>query len=463
MKKQKTVTTPENPDMNNGLPPEQQKDEPSDFLPMDDDIFDDLPPLLHAACDQLTDREEQETFLIGALGVLSGMLPNVQSTYFKRKVYPNLYVFIMGKYGTGKGALLWAKDLGEAVDAHRKQQCQEAIARYAEEEAQYHRQQKLYDKGKLPDPPQPPKQPKHLKLYLPANSTKTALMQLLMENDGRGVIFETEGDTLADMLKQDYGNFSDVLRKAFHHEPVSYFRRANNEDVDIKSPALSVVLSGTQDQLRRLIPSIENGLFSRFMFYELQGCPRFKNPFDASGDDQEYYFARLSERFLGMYRRLEAQEEPVWFKLQAHQQEAFTQHFDELKQEIHHHISHDLDGTINRQGLITYRIAMILTAIRFIDSLHGTLTCLDTDFNNAIAIARHMLHYSLHVYEGLRKTKKEIEQEIEIENKKEKIEEACRCRSMGMKYAEIALQILGKETKGSTIWGWVKQYCKQAG
>src|SRR5690606_30104441 len=143
----------------------------------------------------------------------------------------------------------------------------------------YNRQMALYNKGKLPAPPPMPTPAGHTKLYLPANSTKTAMMQLLMENNGRGIIFETEGDTLADMLRQDYGNFSDVLRKAYHHESVSFFRRANNEDVFIEHPQLSVVLSGTQDQLHRLIPTIENGLFSRFCFYILDQRQGFKDPF----------------------------------------------------------------------------------------------------------------------------------------------------------------------------------------
>lgn len=455
----KTISiTPQ--DLNDGLPPVPPTEDISDFLPMDDDIFDDLPSILFDACQHLHERTEQETFLIGALGVLSGMLPNVQGTYFGRVVYPNLYCFVVGKYGTGKGALLWAKDLGEAADAYREQQTKQAQAQHEEAEATYQRQMKLYDKGKLPSPPEAPKPPKHLKLYLPANTSKTAVMQLLMENEGRGVIFETEGDTLADMLRQEYGNFSDVLRKAFHHEPVSYFRRANNEDVKITTPALSVVLSGTQGQLHRLIPTIENGLFSRFMFYVLQSNAPFNNPFDAAADDLQYYFGRLSHRLLGMYRRLLEADEHVYFKLQPHQQQAFTQHFDTLKQEIHQHISADLDGTINRLGLICYRIAMILTAVRRIDTQQGVLHCADTDFRNAIRITGHLLHYSLHVYESLPQPTKTGNPLAPITDKQDKIAECCKCRSLGMTFEEIAKRVLGSETKASTVWGWVKQYCK---
>ena len=102
------------------------------------------------------------------------------------------------------------------------------------------------------------------------------------ENGGRGTVFETEADTLADALKQDHGGFSDTLRQSFGHEPLSYFRRTNSEDVEIASPALSVVLSSTFDQLVKLIPSAENGLFSRFVYSELKTTPPVHNVFDKS-------------------------------------------------------------------------------------------------------------------------------------------------------------------------------------
>ena len=88
-------------------------------------------------------------------------------------------------------------------------------------------------------------------------------------------MFETEGDTLANVFASDYGNYSDGFRKAFHHEPISYTRRKDREFVDrLLRPRLSAVLSGTPRQISALLPDAENGLFSRFIFYYqvLQWC-----------------------------------------------------------------------------------------------------------------------------------------------------------------------------------------------
>jgi len=43
----------------------------------------------------------------------------------------------------------------------------------------------------------------------------------LESNDGGSYICERETDTLTGSLKQDWGNFYDILRKALHYETIS--------------------------------------------------------------------------------------------------------------------------------------------------------------------------------------------------------------------------------------------------
>ena len=44
-------------------------------------------------------------------------------------------------------------------------------------------------------------------------------------------------------------------------------RRKDREYLEIDNPRVSVVLAGTPEQIRHLIPDAENGLLSRFIFY----------------------------------------------------------------------------------------------------------------------------------------------------------------------------------------------------
>jgi len=76
---------------------------------------------------------------------------------------------------------------------------------------------------------EPPQEPPLKTLLIPANSSATSVYQVLNDNQGVGLMFETEGDTLANTFKSDYGNFSDGFRKAFHHEMISYTRRKDRE------------------------------------------------------------------------------------------------------------------------------------------------------------------------------------------------------------------------------------------
>ena len=76
-----------------------------------------------------------------------------------------------------------------------------------------------------------PKEPPYRSMLIPANCSSTAIYQALPDNHDQGITFETEADSLANTLKSDYGNFSDGLRKGFHHEDITYRRRKENEHV----------------------------------------------------------------------------------------------------------------------------------------------------------------------------------------------------------------------------------------
>uniref|UniRef100_UPI001CF87561 DUF3987 domain-containing protein n=1 Tax=Penaeicola halotolerans TaxID=2793196 RepID=UPI001CF87561 len=79
--------------------------------------------------------------------------------------------------------------------------------------------------------------------------------------------------------------YSEGLTRAFHHETIPYYRRTDREFVDIESPCLSTVLTGTPKQVSALIPNAENGLFSRFIFFFMNVRPVWKNVFASQTDN----------------------------------------------------------------------------------------------------------------------------------------------------------------------------------
>ncbi len=415
-------------------------------------IYNALPSLLKGACNTLTDDIEKEVFLVGALGMISGLLPNVKGMYDSKYYTSNLYVYILANYGVGKGSLSLCKHLGQPIHKKKKQAYEEEFKEYQAQLENYDRykRKKSNNEGEEITKPEHPK--KQL-LFIPANNSKTGAFELLSSNNGNGIIFETEGDTIADATKQDYGNYSDGLRKAFHHETISYYRRTEKEHVEIESPALSVIISSTFGQFTKLIPSIENGLYSRFLYYELKGNDTFKNVFDKRKRNYNSYMEHLGFKFKDYYLHLETLESPIIFSLQERQENTFLEIFQKWKRELNEYVSKDLDGTVNRLGLICFRIAMIFTALRMFDNGEdtNTIVCNDTDFNNAIAIVGILKYHSLKVFYKLNQQQTTSKKE-KIIDKADKLIKAKELRKTGLSYNKIAEQTGEAKT---TVYRWL--------
>ena len=233
-----------------------------------------------------------------------------------------------------------------------------------------------------------PEEPPLRLLLIPANSSATAVYQTLNENNGIGLMFETEGDTLANTFDSDYGNYSDGFRKAFHHEAISYIRRKDNEYVSIKSPCLSTLLTGTPQQVRSLIKDAENGLFSRFLFYYLNAKSDWHDVFDCgSGIALDDYFKQLGEEFHSLHK-LPQPMHPIRVELTSSQMFRFNTYFSTIQTRQLDSYGEYIVASVRRLGLSTFRIILIFTALRILETgdLSSPLTCTEPDFRTALTI-----------------------------------------------------------------------------
>ena len=415
-----------------------------------------LPGVIGKGVDKLVDPIEKQVYLISSLAVVSGLLPNVIGFYDNKYYHPNLFVYLLGKYGTGKGTITFAKDLGKLIHNEKLDRTRQAYEDYERELQIYEKAKKEYHKkNNTDDPPKKPEQPPQLMLYIPVDSSKSGIIKLLNENNGEAILFETEGDTLVTVLKQDFGNFSDILRKSFHHEPVSLYRRTNSEFREIESPKLSIILSSTFDQLTKLIPDSQNGLFSRFCFFILPRTEEFKNVFNNSKQDYPQFFESLAYEMKELYDKLSALDEPVKFNLSKNQQEKFLQLFSEWKKELGEYVSEDLDGSVNRLGLIFFRIAMILSILRAFDkdkfNIPRVITCEDTDFETSYKIVSTLKQTSLRVF-YMFPEKTPLNTEDNINKKAQLVAEAIKLREQGFTYQKIADAIGEPKT---TVYRWL--------
>ncbi len=366
-----------------------------------DQVYETLPQLLQTIVEAARSQTERDLLLLGSIVTFSSSLPNVYGIYDRRIVYPNLYLFITAKASAGKGILNHCRTLVKKIHEDLREESKRLKEIFQAEINKYNQEKK-----DNPDTPKPVPPPEKM-LFLPANSSATGMFQLLDDNEGKGLMFETEGDTLANTFKSDYGNYSDGFRKAFHHEEMSYYRRTDREHVEIESPRLSTVLSGTPKQIVNLIPDAENGLFSRFMFYHLDLKAEWHNVFDMNYDNGlSKHFTEIGILFYEHFEYLKKLE-PFQFILTPRQIEAFN-HFFQLKQQWYiEHVGDDYTATIRRLGLIAYRIAMVLSVLRIERTgvLTDKLECSDQDFEITTNIIETLFKHSEFVFHTIQQNR----------------------------------------------------------
>jgi len=352
----------------------RSNDDEEDWLKMPylpNEVFAKLPPILQHAVSVFPDKRDRDVFFTGALAVLSGLFPQVHGIYQGRTVYPNLYCFVVAPAASNKGNMVFAKELGMP----------------------FH----LTDNDKL--------------LFLPADTSAAALYQELELNEGTGIFFETEADTMTESFKQEWGKYSDSLRKAFHHEHISIKRkdagRARSSYTAIPTPKLSITLSGTPNQVKGIIPDAENGLLSRFLFYMFRSEPVWKDNTnnESSLDD---FFKGFAEEMRTIVNNLTSIEK---FDFTPEQWQIFDARFRAWQSECILFYPEESLSIIRRMGLITFRIAMIISLMRKgsasdnnnNNESESILYCQNIDFYLAFYLTATYIQHSLYMFGFLNK------------------------------------------------------------
>lgn len=362
-----------------------------------------LPRLLKRAVATMAEPQDKDLVLIGSIVTLSAALLPLRTFYFGKTIYPNTYLFVPGPAGAGKGKLDFCFRLVKPIHAEKMERTEVAKEEYRKEYARFKRQKK----GDDIDPPvKPPLQ----MLRIPANSSATIFSQVMADN-GNLLIFETEGDTVVNAFDSDFANYSDSFRKAFAHESFGYLRRGDDgEHREIENPRLTTVLSGTPEQVRSLIKDAENGLLSRFMFYCINGTPQWLDGFGSGGQDAplEETFDSLGQEFAAFVKILE-QTPTVKFHLSIVQQEQFNDFFSREKERMQE-LNGDLySASSHRLAWCFLRIAMVLTALRMMDSgrIKEDIECTDADFATTRAIIGTISAHNDYIFNVLNRERPE--------------------------------------------------------
>ena len=248
----------------------------------------DWPKILLLIMSYATSPTQRDVMLIGALTAIGASMERyVRCPYAGKLQSPCLQSFIVAPSASGKGILSLIRLLVEPIHDEIRQQVATEVKAYKKEKAAYDVM------GKERSKVEAPQMPKNRMFLISGNNTGTGILQNIMDANGTGLICETEADTISAAIGSEDGHWSDTLRKAFDHDRLSYNRRTDQEYREVKKSYLSVLLSGTPAQVKPLIPSTENGLFSRQLFYYMHGIWAWINQFESGEADLEAIFTDI--------------------------------------------------------------------------------------------------------------------------------------------------------------------------
>lgn len=226
--------------------------------PVDERAISRLPMLLRNLCSHYPPGIERTVALTSGLAVLSGLFNKVRVEHYDKDYGLHLMFCLVARSGGGKGILDSVQRMVMGVDYHIRQDGKREQTEWDRCASSLKRGQKMEDA-----------RPFDRMYVIPANASKAYALKAAEACGETACIVETEIDTFADASAQEWGDFTDYIRKAFHHETYRQGRigAGTGETLIIDRPSLAMGISGTWDQFARLYrPNLDNGFYNRFCF-----------------------------------------------------------------------------------------------------------------------------------------------------------------------------------------------------
>ena len=263
-------------------------------------------------------------------------------------------------------------------------------------------------------------------MLIAGDSTLAAWYKALEAQGGVGYMHESEGSVITDIWKASAANYNTALRKAAEHEAIS--RNRVKGASEIKCPKLSMLLTGTFGQYKALVPSVENGYFSRLLTVVIRGTNGFDKRYVRSKGGQSAVPQMVGNRLLRTYEALMEGDEREWSLTDA-QKERLGEHLETEYATLIGLLGDNFHSAVIRMAVQIERIAMILSAMRVdfarlheegdeesgdknIAEMQNILLCSDEDYETAEMIGNKMLLHMASAYRMIDGDAQEVVPEI---------------------------------------------------
>ena len=319
-------------------------------------------------------EEEKDMLLMATLAAASACVPNLYFRYGPtgKKYYANLQCFILASSASGKGIANQALEMMRVVDE------------------QY-------------------------PMLIAGDSTLAAWYKALEEQGGIGYMHESEGSVITDIWRNAAANYNTALRKAAEHEAIS--RNRVKGASEIACPRLSMLLTGTFSQYKALVPSVENGYFSRLLTLVERGSHPFEKSYVTAKSENSALPKIVGRELSRIYSRLMEEGEREW-SLTDGQKERLGEKLETEYRTLIDMLGENFHSTIIRMAVQIERIAMILTAMRgevseyYSDETDAALYCKDEDYEAAEMIGSKMLMHVAMAYRMIKGDAQETMPEV---------------------------------------------------
>ena len=322
-----------------------------------------LPESLQTMLSLAKTEEEKDMLLMATLAAASACVPNLYFRYGPtgKKYYANLQCFILASSASGKGIANQALEMMRVVDE------------------QY-------------------------PMLIAGDSTLAAWYKALEEQGGIGYMHESEGSVITDIWRNAAANYNTALRKAAEHEAIS--RNRVKGASEIACPRLSMLLTGTFSQYKVLVPSVENGYFSRLLTLVERGSHPFEKSYVTAKSENSAIPKIVGRELSRIYSRLMEEGEREW-SLTDGQKERLGEKLETEYRTLIDMLGENFHSTVIRMAVQIERIALILSAMR------GNLVeCSDFDYQTAELIGSKMLMHMAMAYRMIKGDEQETMPEV---------------------------------------------------
>ena len=325
---------------------------------------ENLPAMIQPIMKLAQSDGERDMLLLSLLTAAGSCMPNLYFRYglTGKRYYPNLQCFIVGSAACGKGIANLALELVSKVH--------EAAP-----------------------------------LVIAGDSSYPGFYKQLERQNGRGYIHESEGSVITDVWRSSVANYNTALRKAAEHEPITRNRARDNSS--IACPQLSVLLTGTFSQYKALVPSIENGYFSRLLTLIVNDQQAFSSRYVEPASGSNGVMGAAAQQLYDLCQAL-YKSRPMEFSLTSEQRARLGQHLETAYPALMQLLGVNFHSVVLRMAVHIERIAMILSALRSceeqlkIKNYELRLECSDSDYQTAELIGNKLILHMAAAYQMIK-------------------------------------------------------------